>query len=59
LETGRSPAGVNYFLLDWKWVNRKSDEGFGYAATPAADDLQALARTVWADYSLVGMDGGT
>jgi hypothetical protein len=56
LEGGGSPAQVNYFLMEWEWANRKSDEeGNGYPLTSSGEDLKSLAQYVYDKFSLTNM----
>jgi hypothetical protein len=52
LANGTQPVSVNYFLIEWEWANRKSDEGFGYPLSGSGEDLKQLAQSVYDGYSL-------
>ena len=56
LETGTSPVSKNYFLQEWEWVNRKSDEGDGYESISSGEDLKALAQRAYDEFSLTNLD---
>jgi len=53
-----SPANVNYFLMEWEWANRKSDEGdaHAYPITGSGEDLKSLALHVYNEFSLTRMN---
>jgi hypothetical protein len=55
LTSGGSPANVNYFLMEWEWANRKSDEGNSYSVTGSGKDLKRLAQCVYDEFSLASM----
>ncbi len=55
LETGNPPASKNYFLQEWEWANRKSDQGDGYSSAPRGN-LKELAQKVYDEFSLTKMD---
>jgi hypothetical protein len=55
LASGGQPAPVNYFLMEWEWANRKSDEGNGYPAAGSGKDIKGLAQRVYDEFSLASM----
>lgn len=57
LVNNSSPAGVNYFLLEWEWANQKSDEGFAYPVNGSGENLKTLAADIYDHYSLTSMGG--
>lgn len=45
LDTGTAPEPMEYFPMEWAWVNQK--DGYGYAKTASNEDLKALAQKVY------------
>jgi hypothetical protein len=56
LLSGEPPVRVNYFLMEWEWANRKSDEANGYPLTSSGKDLKRLAQDVYDNFSLASMN---
>ncbi|MEG1474685.1 MAG: alpha-N-acetylglucosaminidase TIM-barrel domain-containing protein [Longicatena sp.] len=44
-------AESNWFLWEWQWVNRKSDDGFAYSHKPSTDNLGELATKAFEQFS--------
>ena len=47
----------NWFLWEFQWANRKSDDGFALSHTPSDVDLKALATRVYEDFSVTNFQG--
>ena len=58
LADGGAPTDVNYFLVEWEWANRKSDEGQTYPLTGSGENLKTLAQRVYDEFSLTKMAMG-
>lgn len=57
LEEGRSPSGFEWFNTEWKWVNRKSDEGFAYPVEGDAEtNLGELINEVYENYTVTNIE---
>lgn len=58
--TVKDPVAVkaesNWFLWEWQWANRKSDDGFAYETEPDYTDLKELAQTALDSYSTTSID---
>ncbi|MDH6366254.1 MULTISPECIES: alpha-N-acetylglucosaminidase TIM-barrel domain-containing protein [unclassified Breznakia] len=52
LENGTNLVNRDWFMMEWKWVNQKSDEGNNYATESSTLDLQELALKACENYSL-------
>ncbi len=57
LAENRNPSQFEWFLEDWKWANRKSDEGFSYPSKGASDkDLLALCKEAYDLYTVTNLE---
>lgn len=55
-DPAKAQAESNWFLWEWQWVNRKSDDGFGYSnKQTTANDLKTLATKVYDDFSVTNL----
>jgi hypothetical protein len=50
------PSASSFFLQEWEWANRKSDET-GYYSTVGVGNLQELAQRVWDEFSCAVCQG--
>ena len=50
-------AESNWFLYEFQWVNRKSDDGFGFTTTPSDENLGELATRAYEEFSVTNFNG--
>ncbi|MEG0736742.1 MAG: alpha-N-acetylglucosaminidase TIM-barrel domain-containing protein, partial [Longicatena sp.] len=48
-------AESNWFLWEWQWANRKSDDGFALATTPNYSNLKEYATTALKEFSTTSL----
>lgn len=48
-------AEKNWFMWEWQWANRKSDDGFAFDTKPNYSNLKELATTALTDYSTTSL----
>lgn len=50
-------AESNWFLWEFQWANRKSDNGFEFMTTPTDENLGELAQKAYDEFSVTNFDG--
>ena len=56
LADNTEPEQIEWFLTEWEWANRKSDEGFSYPSKSTSDkDLLTLVKEAYESYTVTNM----
>lgn len=50
-------AESNWFLWEFQWANRKSDNGFAFTTAPTDENLGELAQQAYNEFSVTNFDG--
>lgn len=48
-------AESDWFMWEWQWVNRKSDDGFSFSTTPEYSNLKELSQKAVDSYSATSL----
>ena len=57
LLNGTAPKDISWFNTEWKWVNRKSDEGYAYPTESSTkDQVYAVASQIYDSYTVTNLD---